>query len=231
VFKELQITLYDVFGYLLPGAIILVGILFLFWAIFWPTAPLRVYSHPPLALAVCAIFLAYLAGHLGQGVGNLVEKLPTVTRTLEMNLPLSAELNELVHEGVAARFGEKAKLLKPKELLALCDQALVHAGSLGDREILVYREGFYRGTSVALAFLGLTLVLRLMWSPTIFALTTRTVEIHRGGVALAAALSGLGSWLSFRRYLRFARLKNICCTTRFLALVAGLSTTGAGNKP
>jgi hypothetical protein len=64
VFKELQITLYDVFGYLLPGAIILVAILFLFWAVFWPTAPLRVYTKPPLTLTIFAIFLAYLAGHL-----------------------------------------------------------------------------------------------------------------------------------------------------------------------
>jgi hypothetical protein len=133
-------------------------------------------------------------------------------------------LNQLVHDAVAVRFGEKAKLLKPKELLMLCDQALVHAASLGEREIFVYREGFYRGTSVALAFLGSALILRLVWSPAVFTLTSRSIELHRGALALAAGLAGLGSWLSFQRYLRFARHKNICCATRFLALMTAPQT-------
>jgi hypothetical protein len=224
MFKELQVTLYDIFGYLLPGAIILLGFMLIFWAIFWPTTPIWVYVHPPLSLAVCAVLFAYLAGHLGQAVGNFLETLPHVKTVLEAKLPLSVELNQMVYDAVAARFGEKAKHLKPKELLTLCDQSLVHAASLGEREIFVYREGFYRGTCVALGFFALALVIRLLWSPAVLVLTTRSIEFHRRELAVAAALAGLGSWLSFRRYLRFACIKNVCCATRFLALVKAPQT-------
>jgi hypothetical protein len=223
VFKELQITLYDVFGYLIPGAIILVALILLFWTLFWPSVPLRVWTHPPLVLVICVALGAYLAGHLGQAVGNLLETLPKVSRTLEKELPLSAELSELVRNAVAAQFGEKAGHLRPKELLMLCDQALVHVGSPGEREIFVYREGFYRGASVALAFLSLMLILRLVWTPAIFVLTSRTVQFYRWELGLAAILAAIGSWLGFRRYLRFACHKNITCAARFLALAAKLS--------
>src|SRR5260221_13796098 len=124
MFKELQITLYDVFGYLLPGAIIVVGLGVLFWTLFWPTAPLVIRTDPPVSVVVCSVLIAYLAGHLGQGIGNFMEKIPYVKRTLEVNLPISGELSGLVQDAVAARFGEKARSLKPKEISLLCDQAL-----------------------------------------------------------------------------------------------------------
>jgi hypothetical protein len=36
--KDLQFTLYEVFGYLLPGAVIAGGFGVLFWAVFFPVA-------------------------------------------------------------------------------------------------------------------------------------------------------------------------------------------------
>jgi hypothetical protein len=39
--KDIQVTLYDIFGYLLPGFIFLAGIAMLFWAIFMPSAPIQ----------------------------------------------------------------------------------------------------------------------------------------------------------------------------------------------
>jgi hypothetical protein len=178
-------------------------------------------------MVVCLILIAYLAGHLGQGVGNLMEKLPAVRRTLETNLPISADLTKLVHDAVAVRFGETARSLKPKELSLLCDQALICAGSPGEREIFVYREGFYRGNCVALAFLGLTLILRLVWSPSFLFVVHKSFELHRRELALAAIIAWLGSWLSFNRYLRFACHKNSTSLVRFLALAP---TSGKENK-
>jgi hypothetical protein len=220
VFKELQITLYDFFGYLLPGAIVLIALVLLFWSLFWPAAPLTLRSDLPVLAVTGLIFVAYLVGHLGQGIGNFLERLPKVKRNLEANLPLSQELGFMVREAVAARFGEKAKSLTPKELSLLCDQALIFTGSPGDREIFVYREGFYRGTFVALALLTLTLVLRLVCSPAVITFAFTRVEIHRPQLALAAVLVGIGAWLSFLRYLRFGIHKNATCFTRFLALAS-----------
>lgn len=218
MFKELEITLYDIFGYLLPGSIILIAVVVLFWSLFWPSAPLVLIANAPTLAVTGLVFSAYLAGHLGQGIANFLEKLPNVKRKLENELPLSAELSQLVRDAVAARFGEHAKSLKPKELALLCDQALICACSPGEREIFVYREGFYRGNCVALAILGLTLLLRLARSPTVICLADARIQIYRSELALAALVAAFSTWLSFRRYLRFATHKNATCLTRFLAL-------------
>lgn len=231
MFKELQITLYDIFGYLLPGAIILLAFAIFFWTLFWPAVPLVIHWNVPVAVAACLGFIAYLAGHLGQGIGNVLEKLPLVQRTLEADLPLSLELSELVRDAVACRFGVKATSLRPKELSLVCDQALVQAGSSGDREIFVYREGFYRGNCVALAFLGLTLLMRLIFSPSLVVLGQKTVAISRSELALAVVIAAIGSWLSFNRYLRFACHKNAACLARFLALATAQSNAHEGKKP
>jgi len=165
------------------------------------------------------VFFAYLAGHLGQALGNFLERLPNVKRNLETNLPLSAELSGLVRDAVAVRFGERARSLNPKEIALLCDQALIYAGSPGDREIFVYREGFYRGNSGALALLGLSLVLRLVvCSLAVIYVADVRIEIHRSQLALAAVIAAFGTWLCFRRYLRFSALKKATCLARFLAL-------------
>lgn len=218
MFKELQITLYDIFGYLLPGSIILIAVVILFWSLFWPSAPFALVADVPTLATIGLVFSAYLAGHVGQGIGNFLEKLPNVKRKLEADLPLSNELSQLVRDAVAARFGERAGSLKPKELVLLCDQALICACSPGEREMFVYREGFYRGNCVALAILALTLVLRLARSPAVIYVADARIEVHRGALALAAVVTAFGTWMSFRRYLRFATHKNETCLTRFLAL-------------
>ena len=220
LFKELQITLYDIFGYFLPGAVIVAAFLVLFWTLFWPTFPLRIPVTLPFFPGACIALVAYLAGHMGQAVGNFLEKLPTVKKTLEAKLPVSHEFAELVRDAVSARFGEKARSLNPKELWDLCDQALLFGGSPGEREIFVYREGFYRGCCVAFSFLALTLLPRIIWQPAVVCWGSHTVAAYRGEITLAIAIAGLGAWLSFRRYLRFACIKKVTCLARFLALVA-----------
>jgi hypothetical protein len=219
MFKDLQITLYDFFGYLLPGVVVFSALLLLFWSIFWPAVPLGFQTTLP-ALTITALTLfAYLLGHLGQAVSNFIEKLPGAKRSLEDTLPVSPELGELVRDAVATRFGSKARALAPKELYALCDQALIHAQSLGEREIFIYREGFYRGNCFAFALLALTLVLRMICVPAVVTIAQARIEIYRGELGLTAALAAFGSWMFFRRYLRFGNHKTSSCFMRFLALM------------
>ena len=231
MFKELQITLYDVFGYLLPGSIILIAVVILFWSLFWPSVPLALWGDVPMLAGIGLIFSAYLAGHLGQGIGNFMEKLPNIKRKLETDLPCSAELSQLVRDAVVVRFGEQSRSLNPKELALLCDQSLIFAGSPGERDIFVYREGFYRGNCVALALLGLTLVLRLVCSPAVVYLADARIEIRRSQLALAAVIAAFGTWLSLLRYLRFGRHKNAACLARFLALATAPSKEKEKQSP
>ena len=220
MFKDLQITLYDFFGYLLPGVVILIALVLLFWSIFWPSAPFTVATTLPALMVTALTLFAYLLGHLGQAVSNLLEKLPAAKLTFE-SLPLSAELGELVKDAASERFGPEARTLKPKELYALCDQTLIHAGSLGEREIFIYREGFYRGNCFAFGLLALTLALRMICVPAVVTIADAKMGFYRGELGLTSALAAFGAWMFFRRYLRFGKYKTSSCLMRFLALTTG----------
>jgi len=218
LFKDIQVTLYDFFGYLLPGAAIGAATIVLFWTLFWPRESLTLPSTFPALATTCLVFIAYLAGHLGQALGNLLEKVSPGRAKLDKDLPLSPELSKLVIDAVANRFGDQAKTLQAKELLHLCDQTLVHSCSLGEREIFTYREGFYRGNAVALTLLTLALLVRLICTPATVTIGAGAFEIHWAPLVLAAALTAISAWLCYARFLRFAEHRYRSCFLRFLAL-------------
>jgi len=218
VFRDFQFTLYDIFGYLLPGAAILLAAILVFWTLFWPNASFKLPSTLPVLTSTSLLFAAYLAGHLGQALGNLLEKLSKARGKLDRELPVSPELGKLVLQAVAARFGELARTLEANELFHLCDQTLVHNGSPGEREIFTYREGFYRGNAVAFVFVSLAFVARLVCAPITVVLLGKSLELHRGPLALAAVLTGFSAWLCYSRFLRFAKHRYTSCFIRFLAL-------------
>lgn len=225
VFKGFQFTLYDIFGYLLPGAVILFAAILLFWTLFWPNASLTLPSTLPVFASTCLLFAAYLAGHVGQALANLLEELSKARGKLDKELPVSPELGKLVLQAVATRFGEHAKTLEANELFHLCDQTLIHNCSPGEREIFTYREGFYRGNAVALTLLSLALVARLAYAPALVVLFGRSFELHRGPFAFAAVLTGVNAWLCYSRFLRFAKLRYTSCLVGFLALSKSTPTT------
>jgi hypothetical protein len=224
VFKDLQISLYDIFGFLLPGAVILLASILFFWTIFWSNASLTFPSALPFLASMSLLFAAYLAGHLAQALGNLLEKISKARGRLDKELPVSPELGKMVLQAVADRFGEHAKTLGVNELLHLCDQTLVHNCSPGEREIFTYREGFYRGNSVALTFVSLALVARLVCVPAIVVILGKSLELYRGPLALAAVLTGVGAWLCYIRFLRFVEYRYRSCFLRFLALSKDTAT-------
>ena len=151
-------------------------------------------------------------------MANIVERLSKTATKLESDIPLSQNAKTMVLDSAARRFGETARTLPAKEFYLLCDQALVNAASLGDRDVFVYREGFYRGNSVALAFLSISLGLRLIGSPACVLIGARVIAFHRAAITLAAALTAFGAWLAYRRYLRFREYKFKTCFIRFLSL-------------
>ena len=215
--KDIQITLYDIFGYLLPGTVVVLALVVGFWALFWPHSLLSVPLGLPALVVTVLLFAAYLAGHLAQAMGNIVEMWSEASKRFDKEIPLSDELQKILKASAAKHLGVPSDL-SAKELYLLCDQALVHKGSMGEREIFVYREGFYRGNSVALAFLTLSLCVRALCTPAIAVIGPRTIELHWNHLALAAALTAAGAWLAFRRYLRFREYKYLTCFARFLSL-------------
>jgi len=218
VFKDVQITLYDIFGFLLPGSVVELAIVIGFWSLFWPSHTLAIPSKLP-ALAVTFLLLAaYLSGHLAQAMSNIVERLSKASKRFDESVPLSSDLEKLLRHTAGKHLGAATANLGAKELYLLCDQSLVHNRSMGEREIFIYREGFYRGNSVALAFLALSLCIRILHSPATVALGQKVIEFHRSQIALVLALNALGAWLAYWRYLRFRSHKYQTCFARFIAL-------------
>jgi hypothetical protein len=217
LFKDIELTLYDIFGYLLPGSVVVIAIVVTFWAVLWPLSSLPIPLTLPALAVTFLLFVAYLSGHLVQAMANMVEKWSRGSRRFDEQIPLSGELEKLVRTAVAKHL-EAPRDLTAGEMYLLCDQTLVHNRSLGERDIFIYREGFYRGNSVALAFLTCSLCARVAYSPAVIVIGQRVVALHRNQLALAAAFTAFGAWLAYRRYLRFRQHKFQSCFLRFLCL-------------
>jgi|HubBroStandDraft_6_1064221.scaffolds.fasta_scaffold01566_14 hypothetical protein len=229
VFKELQITVYDVFGFLLPGSVVAVAVAVGFWAVLWPAGTLFIPLQLPALAVSYLLLISYLCGHLAQAMSNIVERWSKSSTRFESKIPLSPPLEKILRESSAKHFGAAAGELSAKELYLLCDQALVHNHSVGERDVFIYREGFYRGNSVALAFLAMSLGIRLFHSPAIISIGQKVVALHRSEVALAGAFTAAGSWLAYRRYLRFREHKFQTCFLRFLSLWTPSPSAGSND--
>jgi hypothetical protein len=71
MFENFTFTLYEIFGYLLPGGVTLVALILLYWALFVPTVPLGIASFQPgLGTWTIILLVSYVLGHGVQAVGN-----------------------------------------------------------------------------------------------------------------------------------------------------------------
>ena len=71
--KDIQVTLYDVFGYLFPGAIFVAALFLAYWTAFLP--PHQDLTKITGAGWVFMLMVAYVSGHFVQALANLVVRL------------------------------------------------------------------------------------------------------------------------------------------------------------
>jgi hypothetical protein len=144
--KEIQVTLYDVLGYLIPGVVALAGLLVIVSSLLDGRAIVLAGIDSTWA-RVALLFIAYLLGHAVQGAANLVFR-GVNTRDL-------TRIPEDFRMGLIAALREKRSISASQEsLFEVCDALIVSVdGPTELRDIYVYREGFYRGTTVAIAVL------------------------------------------------------------------------------
>jgi hypothetical protein len=208
VIKDLQITLYEVFGYLLPGMVLLTSLLLLFWAVFFPT-PTLAFTLKTTEVWLAFLLLSYVAGHMGQAVENLFQNRLKSAETLVLGQggKLSPEVLRACKAKAAKAYEILPAALDDYWLFRLCDDAVLRSGKLGEREIFQYREGFYRGTTVGFATLALASL----------AFMTRLWFVEGHSLKFAGSDWGLTPWqmlfvaviaagftvLAFLRYRRF----------------------------
>jgi len=171
--NNIQITLYEVFGYFLPGVMAFASIFILSWAIFWPTSVLELRTFPIELLASAALgcyFLGHamhaLGGILGQPessafddpdpaprtvIGNIVAMVKIVFGAIQKRpVWFPHDIVQSAREHASRLTGiEPAKITNPL-LFGFCDETLAQEGQIGDREIYQYRAGFYKSMSMAL---------------------------------------------------------------------------------
>lgn len=220
-------TLYEIFGYLIPGGIVLLGLTLIFWALFLPAVPIPVATlQPGLVGWVGFIVASYLLGHAVQGIANIFLK-----GAESAALGPQGTVPEPIRKA-AAEFSGKLLNVPPEKLdsgwvFRALDEHCVQAGELGDRDMFVYREGFYRGTSLALFFLATTLIVRTYVPGTVLQFTKGPFYVsHLQGLFTALVVAAVG-WFFVQRYRRFAAYRVTHAVTAALVLQNTPRNTGS----
>jgi len=246
MFKETKVTLYDVFGYLLPGAVFVAALAIVVWAVHFPDEPLS-FSLPGAEAWVIILAIAYIAGHMVQGLSNQIltflawpgKRLRAWKRTnswhwLQRHRWFSSNehihLAEGAHERLPAEFlnvarakavalsGVPAQAINDEWLFRICDEALVQRGSLGDREIFVYREGFYRGLCFALVAFAVAIAVRMAHGETAISLASGARKVGWDFLAFFLATCLVFIYLSYQRFRRFGRYRVSQAILAFLVM-------------
>jgi hypothetical protein len=199
--KVWDLTIYELLGYFVPGVLTFSG-LFLFATLEQPTWLARSYW-PSLGWWVALPLVAsYVLGHVVQASANAVfgrfEFEAHAIDDVLKEIPASG------FEAVARRLSmpdpaadDPRLKASPRHFLTVCTEILEQEGKPASRDVFLYREGFYRGTCIALLVLaaGLTAYGLLQAKP------GETVT-PRGGAVLCA-LGALGFFVRYRRFLRY----------------------------
>jgi hypothetical protein len=250
--KDIQTTLYDIFGYLLPGFIVLIGIVILFWSIFLPETVLYIPQFTA-ELWIAVTIVAYIFGHICQAIANLIlhrsdasERIlrknsanalpsPPIDKESQKNRSaasarilskrseaLPTPLIDTIIQKISTFTGIKPEDLeqKPHFLYQVCDEIIVQYGKTGDRDIYIFREGFYRGSCVAFVILTLALIVRVLRPNTMLNVDGTVYQISIAMLIFLILVAFIGAGLNFSRYKRFGDYRVTQAALGFLALHA-----------
>lgn len=231
--RNVKLTLYEIFGYVLPGSISLAGIIILFWTIYFPTVPLYIFKST-VDMWILIILSSYILGHVIQAIGNqvicLFPSMEGTTLSEDNPIGIPSDLSKLAKQKLTEILDADLNDISNKWLFKIYDEVVVQCGVPLNREIFQYREGFYRGLTLSLFFLFLSLLLRTA-VPGASVMSSNTIQpIFPSMMLFFIFLTFLSSLLSFCRYRRFARYRLIHIIIGFLAL-SGCKYIQSPDKP
>lgn len=220
MFKEIQVKLYDVFGYVIPGAVITAALGIVFLAIFFPTNTVA-FDLRTTEVWLTLLVVSFICGHMGQAVGNQIVKWWKWDAE-QVVLALPQEIREAVNEKLKQKLGEKVGGMSGRWMYELCDDAVLRSEKLGEREVYVYREGFYRGMFVGFLFMTLALgglTVRLACEPD-HTFTLGLWVVTPNQLLFHMVISATWSYLALRRFWRFMDYRVRHSVLGFLSLSA-----------
>lgn len=212
---DIRGSLYDIFGYFIPGVIACLGVISFIYA-FSGTDTISIPAGPALLTTVLLI-TAYAVGHLIQALANLLPVLaginpgvavvtPAFKDGRDRNVVLSAAAISLLERRLIAAFGREVLSLTGSERFALIDEGRVLAGREGDREVYIYHHGLYRGLVVALAILILGAAVQAVFGSTCMSIGEVSYCPTPGnwGALIVIATAGIAaSWVRLRRFAEY----------------------------
>lgn len=226
---DIRASLYDLFGYLIPGLLGGFGLWLLMWSLAWPAATLSMAPAEDPIVAIFILALTYAIGHVIQAVGNLLHGLDGLDLKQALTLTshdthvakngvLSKAVLTAVNEALQARYSATFQEFSPEERFALIDESRVLADREGDREVYIYHHGFYRGLLVAALLLILGISSRIFVARS--CMLVGGAEYCAGRLELMLALIVVtGSAMAFRaRLRRFARYRLVRAVMLWLTI-------------
>jgi len=215
---NVRFTLYDVFGYLLPGVVAMLAILLVVWSAYLPAVPLA-FMALPKQVWLLLVVLAYFAGHFVQALGNAFSDLLERPEERVFGEAADADCKALVKQAHSlAHASVGVTNPAPMWMYRLCDATVLHFGTTDEREIFVYREGFYRGASVSFALLTIALLVRTVIGRTSLIWNGSQVLVPRSLLLLLVAISVAGCALMVLRFHRFSQYRVRHALVSFLVL-------------
>lgn len=200
----------------------------LFWALFLPKVPLHVETWELSKLWYFGLVVSsYFGGHVLQSMSRSWFKSPDETVPSDPKSSISA-LIEGTRKSLASHLGlEKPSLLTDGALVRLCDEVGVQKGQVGDRDVFVYREGFYRGSIAGFALLDAALIVRCSISGTFLRVGVLLFPVSVGQLFFLIIVITTSLFFLLQRYKHFAVLR----VTRGILAFVSISVFGdLGNK-
>jgi hypothetical protein len=217
-----KFTLYEFFGYLLPGAVALIGLSLLDLVFFHRAHAVSLGWCSTKQAAVAAIGLSYLLGHAVQILANAI--LPE-TNMLILRLHRYNSTQELLKR-TRSTLPQNLIDQSDRDIVVMCEHEVKEQGPSENREIYIYREGFYRGMFISLVIVSIPAFLIAII--TNFALFAMTWGTHRAEAAIGAVLI-LG--MAVGMYYRSLRFANYRIVQALMCHILSIDKSGVKKAP
>ncbi len=207
-----RLTLYELFGYLVPGLFCFLSVALLGWTGF--TLDLGLHGSVHLSAIQCVAFLL-ISYILGASVHSLAEwlygsrwicRVGPATVFSRGTGGVHRELLEKLEEVIERRFLVRVQGLGDRWKWRICEESLFLSGHWSQQERYQYRMGFYRTMSVVFLIVGLCIVAQSLVLNLAIRFGGERVVLPRlvsvlGGLFLLL-LAFLSRW-QYERYFRF----------------------------
>lgn len=218
--SNITLSLFDIFGYLLPGFVVFCAVS-IFVSSFAESSALALggASNSLLLASIAAYFLGHLCHLLAEWLYLLLSKYFKKSEA-RLSEGLYRRIRVVAEEVYGIQVTSDDKGAHRRDLYPLADAYLAASGNVQERDSLLAREGFVKTSTAAFAILTLVLLASLFkGGATLNLLQTAPHHLSVGATIGLSAVTLLATWLFWLRFLFFRRLKVNNIQILFLACI------------